>query len=484
MILSCFSDGTDRQVVVLKNVRHPFALSISGDFLYWSDLQERNVQKAHKLTGDLQSIVLENTDSLMDIAVLQLNHSINRSKVAFTNVCKQARCSHLCLLSPSSPGFKCFCPTGIRLLSDKITCADDMAKYLVFTTRKTIRRISLESDHHFYVNLPIEHQMENAFVVDMYSRNQTIFWSDTNENVIFRANILTGKVESVVRFGLLGSNGLSVDRVGQKLYWTDAGRKRIEVANLDGSFRKVLIHQDLDSPRAIAVDHKSGHMVWTDWGSEVRIERADMDGGHRAILVKNDLGWPNGITITKAGRIIWADSKTHSIEMVDLNGANRRKLAEDLPSPYGVAVMDQYLYWTDWQSKTINRISLESDYISASHPTNVKIEIFAKSLSNLVDIRAVYQEEEEQHNMCQVNNGGCSHLCLRNTAPGYSCLCPTGVSLQTDGKTCKSSKHIACIKKHCLTLFIIIIISLLLFHHRNIQTVITGLQNKFTSNFT
>lgn len=41
------------------------------------------------------------------------------------------------------------------------------------------------------------------------------------------------------------------------------------------------------------------------------------------------------------------------------------------------------------------------------------------------------------HNPCAVNNGGCSHLCLLAPAPkASSCACPTGINLQTDGKTC------------------------------------------------
>lgn len=45
-----------------------------------------------------------------------------------------------------------------------------------------------------------------------------------------------------------------MDWVGQKLYWTDAGTTRIEVANLDGSMRSLLVWQGLDKPRDIVVD--------------------------------------------------------------------------------------------------------------------------------------------------------------------------------------------------------------------------------------
>ena len=53
--------------------------------------------------------------------------------------------------------------------------------------------------------------------------------------------------------------GLAVDWIARKLYWTDCRdaeleTNRIEVANLDGSNRKVLFWKDLGPPRAIAVD--------------------------------------------------------------------------------------------------------------------------------------------------------------------------------------------------------------------------------------
>jgi len=38
------------------------------------------------------------------------------------------------------------------------------------------------------------------------------------------------------------------------IYWTDAGTNRIEVAKLDGRYRKWLIHSDLDQPAAIVVN--------------------------------------------------------------------------------------------------------------------------------------------------------------------------------------------------------------------------------------
>ena len=54
------------------------------------------------------------------------------------------------------------------------------------------------------------------------------------------------------------TDGLAVDAIGRKIYWTDTGTNRIEVARLDGTCRKVLVNNSLDEPRAIAVFPSKG----------------------------------------------------------------------------------------------------------------------------------------------------------------------------------------------------------------------------------
>lgn len=57
-------------------------------------------------------------------------------------------------------------------------------------------------------------------------------------------------------------DGIAVDWVGKKVYWTDGGYNMIEVAELDGSNRLTLFSSGLDEPRAIVVDPLYGLAIF------------------------------------------------------------------------------------------------------------------------------------------------------------------------------------------------------------------------------
>lgn len=53
---------------------------------------------------------------------------------------------------------------------------------------------------------------------------------------------------------LVNPTGLAFDWITNKLYWVDEGTRRIEVSNIDGSIRAVLIWDQLYKPGDIVVD--------------------------------------------------------------------------------------------------------------------------------------------------------------------------------------------------------------------------------------
>ena len=101
--------------------------------------------------------------------------------------------------------------------------------------------------------------LESAVAIDFLFMNHSIFWSDVSEQKIFSCSEKTPCKPQVIVSGDLGRpEGLAIDWLTEKLYWTDQDLKQICVSRTDGKFRKALIWSNLDNPRAIGVDPKAG----------------------------------------------------------------------------------------------------------------------------------------------------------------------------------------------------------------------------------
>lgn len=73
-------------------------------------------------------------------------------------------------------------------------------------------------------------------------------------------------------------------------------------------------------------------------------------------IISKKLHWPNGLTIDRpASRLYWNDAKLGNIETSDLEGEDRKLILSNLPHPYGLVVVGNHVYWTDWQSEALHR---------------------------------------------------------------------------------------------------------------------------------
>uniref|UniRef100_A0AAX7SHF4 Low-density lipoprotein receptor-related protein 4 n=1 Tax=Astatotilapia calliptera TaxID=8154 RepID=A0AAX7SHF4_ASTCA len=414
-------DGRNRKAVISQGLPHPFAITVFEDSLYWTDWHTKSINSANKFTGKNQEIIRNKLHFPMDIHTLhpQRQPAGGRNRCGTNN----GGCSHLCL--PSNKTYTCACPTGFKKV-DSYSCATGLDKFLLFARRTDIRRISFDTEDMSDDVIPLA-DVRNAVALDWDSKDGYIYWTDVTTDSINRALWNGTKQEVVVETSLESPAGLAIDWVTNKLYWTDAGTDRIEVSNANGSMRTVLIWENLDRPRDIVVDPIGGFMYWTDWGANPKIERAGMDASNRIVIISSNLTWPNGLAIDyETKRLYWADAGMKTIEYGNFDGSDRQVLiGTQLPHPFGLTVHEDKLYWTDWQSKSIQ---------SADKLTGLGRHTLAENLENLMDIHMFHRH---LHNPCAVNNGGCSHLCLLAPAPkASSCACPTGINLQTDGKTC------------------------------------------------
>ena len=103
-------------------------------------------------------------------------------------------------------------------------------------------------------------------------------------------------------------------------------------------------------------------MYWSDWGSFPKIEQANMDTSSRTTLVSSGLVWVNSLALDYENRLLyWCDAYLDKIERVDLHG-NNRVLILDLSlgdmHPFGLALSDDALFWSDWNKKSIHKYNM------------------------------------------------------------------------------------------------------------------------------
>ncbi|KAK5877157.1 hypothetical protein CesoFtcFv8_026431 [Champsocephalus esox] len=412
-------DGSGRQVLVEDKLPHIFGFSLLGDFIYWTDWQRRSIERVNKRTAEREVII----DQLPDLMGLK---AVSVHRASGTNACSELNggCSHLCLFTPR--GVICGCPIGLELVSDMKNCIVPEA-FLLFSRHTDIRRISLETNNN-NVAIPLT-GVKEASALDFDVTDNRIYWTDITLKTISRAFMNGSALEHVVEFGLDYPEGMAVDWLGKNLYWADTGTNRIEVSKLDGQHRQVLVWKDLDSPRALALDPAEGYMYWTEWGGKPKIDRAAMDGTGRLTLV-SDVGRANGLTIDYAERrLYWTDLDTTLIESSNMLGEEREVIADDLPHPFGLTQYQDYIYWTDWSQRSIER---------ANKTSGQNRTVIQGHLDYVMDILVFHSSRQGGWNACAATNGHCSHLCLAVPISGFVCGCPAHFLLNGDNKTCSA----------------------------------------------
>lgn len=442
-IESASLDGGNRQVILNENIPHPFAVAVYKEYLFWTDWINKSVSLCNKTNGKNRKelIIAESELHPMDIHVFSKDRQPHHASPCDE---ENGGCSHLCLLSStSSRSYVCACPTGIQLLSDHKTCAAKPGSLLVIARQSDIRQLSLDTPDFTHAVLNAK-GVKHAIAVDYDARDERVYWTDDDAHVI-RSVFLNGTSQvDVINNDIKQPEGLAIDWVARNLYWTDTGNDMIEVSRLNGSFRKVLISEGLTDPRAIAVHPERGYFYWTDWGQHPRIERASLDGSLRTEIVNSSIKWPNSLTIDyETDQIFWCDAYHDVIETAALSGANRRTLvSEHLPHVFSVGVLEQWLYWTDWSGRSVERVTKD---------LGTDRELIVDQLPDMMALKAVHTDSSKLKgtNVCAIDNGNCAQLCLyspsvQELTAGHVtsfCQCTTGSKLLPDMKSCGVDEH-------------------------------------------
>lgn len=110
--------------------------------------------------------------------------------------------------------------------------------------------------------------LQNAVSIDFHWVTGRLYWADITQDAIYVCNIngtaIDGSqiIKPIVLAGLVSPSGLCVDWVNNFVIWTDSGTSRIELCDLDGDNRHVLLHRDVRRPRDIVVYPEKSMIIW------------------------------------------------------------------------------------------------------------------------------------------------------------------------------------------------------------------------------
>ena len=136
------------------------------------------------------------------------------------------------------------------------------------------------------------------------------------------------------------------------------------------------------------------------------------------------------------------------IGVADFNGNKLRMVISRQSNPYAnlhhifaISVFEDYIYWSDWETKSIERCH---KYSGSDNKTVLS------TIHRPMDLQIYHPMRQPwpEHNPCE-NNGGCEALCLLSPDPEIwgngasvlrkTCACPLSFFLRPDGLTCQSN---------------------------------------------
>nr|XP_046260892.1 low-density lipoprotein receptor-related protein 2a isoform X2 [Scatophagus argus] len=434
----CDYNGNNRKQVLASDLvlQHPHAITIFEDFVYWTDRYINRVMRAHKWHGENQTVMLFNLPQPMGLVTV---HPARQP--AGENHCFRSPCTHICLLSAVGPRYySCACPSGWTLAADQITCTRVEDPFLVVVRDSIIYGISLNPDDKSNGAMVPVAGLQNGYDVDFDDNEQTIYWVEHPGEIHRVRSDGTNRTEFAPA-AILGSPvGLALDWISENLYYTNPATQSIEVLKLRGEvqYRKTLITNNgsptgAGSPVGIAVDPARGKLYWTDQGTEsgipAKVASADMDGLNPVTLFTNNLDHIEFLTVDiRENKLYWAVTSTGMIERGDPDGSNRITIVTGLSHPWGVAVYENYLYFTDRDFEVIERVD---------KATGANKVVLRDNVSGLRVLKVHYRETSAgTSNGCTNNMGVCEQLCLPRPQGLFTCACATGFKLNADNRTC------------------------------------------------
>ena len=211
--------------------------------------------------------------------------------------------------------------------------------------------------------------------------------------------------------GKSGIRGIAVDWIAKNLYFSNVfpHETYIEACWLDGQNRKVIYKSTNDNPRELAVNPIKKYLYWIDYGQFPMIARSWLDGSHRKAIVTSGISNPRDLAIDiQTHDVYWVDSQKDAIYKVSYKGGNGQVIRGNTPSPKGLTILKDSVYWVDRNLRNIFKASKLPKQVAAPNVVKTGLD----SLRDIVFLDPSNQPMETGNPCKRLGNGNCEQLCF------------------------------------------------------------------------
>ncbi len=247
-------------------------------------------------------------------------------------------------------------------------------------------------------------------------------------------------------------NGIEIDAVGGKVYYSDGIGETIKRANLDGTGEETIVgaagavfglELDLTNNRLYWIDRSENEIRFIDLSNPATINTLTTINGNFSITVIADPN-NNKVYYNHAG----IGNFTGEIICYDLSNNTENVILSNLRFPSGMVLFENKIYYADFGNGTINRADLDGSNIVtietgvssaiglAINPTTRKI--YVSQQSGLQDVYCSDVDDLMNDNIMIIDRSAANeHIALLLTSPEIN-LAGAGNSI-TDSDDCDTA---------------------------------------------
>ncbi|VDD90121.1 unnamed protein product, partial [Enterobius vermicularis] len=437
-IASTMYDGQDKRYVLNDPGKQPLGLAFFGHRLFYADSAFDSIEVAS--VGDDQTPQFKkfkaDVEQLVNLQMVVPRKNVGSHPCQIEN----GNCEHLCISKQYSQ-FQCMCATGF-VLDGETRCKLFDKSFLLVASKTKVIGIPLNEDHAKAVAMePIGGSAITA--VDFEYESKSIFVAESAgpNRGILRYTLGGGEVKNIVKdsFGSFTIRSIAVDWVNYNIYFinVDADRTHLEVCQLDGKHRKILLSTKTETPTSLAVDPVARYLYWADQGQNPSIQRSYLDGSNRRVIVHEGISEPTDLVVDPNSHMIyWSDAKLDGIYRVRSEGGTPELVRANVASAVGIAVFGSTVYWADSR--------LEKVFSSMNHPNQTSSLLLPTTmaaglpdLGNVVVFDETVQSKVSSpcHLTDNLRKSPCPQLCFAAIgSQNPVCACARGV---LKGRSCE-----------------------------------------------